>query len=177
MKKAITPAFALCSSIELPLTKFRLRAYHQFRPFDADAQLDQLIRWVAACLGLEGIELPIVRWPPSVKFQPDLADRMKTEWQAIVDLLAGRSSERILLFEGASGLGKSVLTRHAATYATKLAIPVVRVDFKGGWMDVAAILGQFDLDMGGTYRNSPSRAVTRPTFCGRTYEPCESPCS
>ena len=61
--------------------------------------VDQLIRWVAACLGLEGIELPTVRRPEPVEFQPDLADRANTKWQAIVDLLAGRSRERILLFE------------------------------------------------------------------------------
>jgi KaiC/GvpD/RAD55 family RecA-like ATPase len=77
-----------------------------------------------------------------------LADRVKTEWQAIVDLLAGRSRERILLFEGASGLGKSVLVRHAVTYAKKLEIPVAWVDFKGGVLDVAAVLEQFDLDLG-----------------------------
>ena len=126
----------------------RLRAWHRFQPFDADSQLDQLIRWVAACLGLQGTELPTVRWPEPVEFKPDLADRVKTEWQAIVDLLAGRSRERILLFEGASGLGKSVLIHHAATYGKKLGIPVVRVDFKGGGLDVADVLGQFDLDLG-----------------------------
>jgi hypothetical protein len=126
----------------------RLRAWHRFQPFDTDAQLDQLIRWVASCLGLQGTELPTVRWPTPVEFQPDLADRVKTEWQAIVDLLAGRSRERILLFEGASGLGKSMLVRHAVTYAKKLEIPVARVDFKGGGLDVAAVLQQFDLDLG-----------------------------
>jgi hypothetical protein len=126
----------------------RLRAWHRFQPFDTDAQLDQLIRWVVSCLGLQGAELPTVRWPTPVEFQPDLADRVKTEWQAIVDLLAGRSRERILLFEGASGLGKSMLVRHAVTYAKKLEIPVARVDFKGGGLDVAAVLQQFDLDLG-----------------------------
>jgi hypothetical protein len=131
----------------------RLRAWHRFQPFDTDAQLDQLIRWVAACLGLQGIELPTVRWPAPIEFQPDLADRVKAEWQAIVDLLAGRSRERILLFEGGSGLGKSVLVRQAATYAKKLSIPVVRVDFKGGGLDVAGVLGQFDLDLGGHLPN------------------------
>ena len=126
----------------------RLRAWHRFQPFNADAQLDQLIHWVAACLGLQDAELPTVHWPAPVEFQPDLADRVNTEWQAIVNLLAGHSRERILLFEGASGLGKSVLVRHAVTYAKKLEIPVVRVDFKGGGLDIAAVLQQFDLDLG-----------------------------
>jgi SEFIR domain len=126
----------------------RLRAWHQFRPFDSDDQLNQLIRWVAACLGVSNIELPTVRWPAPLPFQPDLANRIKEEWPAIVDLLAGRSRERILLYEGASGLGKSAIVRQAAVYAGKLGIPVVRVDLKGGGTDVESMLGQFDLDLG-----------------------------
>lgn len=125
----------------------RLRAWHNFRPFEGDAQLDLLIRWVAGRLGLQDVELPTVRWPEPVPFQPDLADRA-TEWPAVVDLLAGRSHERILLFQGSSGLGKSALVRQAATYAKLLGLPVVRVDLKGGLLDVGSILGQFDLDLG-----------------------------
>jgi hypothetical protein len=67
----------------------RLKAWHQFRPFTADEQLNQLIRWVAGCLGLQNIELPTVRWPAPLEFQPDLADRNKKEWPAVIDLLAG----------------------------------------------------------------------------------------
>jgi len=44
-------------------------------------------------------------------------------------------------------LGKSVLLRQAATYAKRLKIPVVDVDFKGGGSDIAAILGQFELEL------------------------------
>lgn len=126
----------------------RLRAWHQFRPFDATDQLDQLIRWIAGCLGLDGIEPPTVRWPEPVQFQPDIADRTQNEWPAIVDLLAGRSRDRILLFQGGSGLGKSELLRQAAKYTKeKLGIPVVFVNFKGGGFDVPGVLGQFDLDL------------------------------
>ncbi len=116
----------------------RLRTWHQFRPFDSDDQLNQLIRWVAGCLDLQGIEPPTVRWPEPVAFDPDLADRTKKEWPAIVDLLAGRSRERILLYEGASGLGKSLLVQQAVAYSKKLDIPVVRVDFKAGLVVSAA---------------------------------------
>jgi hypothetical protein len=127
----------------------RLRAWHQFRPFDPGDQLNQLIRWVAGCLGLQGIEPPTVRWPEPVVFELDLADRTKKEWPAIVDLLAGRSRERILLYEGANGLGKSELVRRAEAYAQKLGITVVYVDFKGGQLNlVEDILGLFDLDLG-----------------------------
>lgn len=66
----------------------------------------------------------------------------------MIDLLAGRSRERILLYEAGSGLGKSLLVREAAAYARQLGIPVVQVDFKGGGQTVEDILGQFDLDLG-----------------------------
>jgi hypothetical protein len=124
-----------------------LRPWHQFRPFSSDGQLDQLIRWVASRLGLGDIEAPIVRWPEPLEFRPNLADRSKEEWPAIVELLAGRARERILLYEGASGLGKSTLVRQASVYAKGLGIPVVYVDLKGGGVTVEDILGQFDLDL------------------------------
>jgi hypothetical protein len=92
------------------------------------------------------IESPNVRWPAPMPFQPDLANR-KEEWPAIVELLTGRSRERILLYEGASGLGKSVIVRQAAVYARKLGIPVVYLDFKGGGIDIESVLGHFDLEL------------------------------
>jgi hypothetical protein len=125
----------------------RLRAWHQFRPFSTDDQLDQLVRWVANRLGLDDIEPPSVRWPEAREFRPNLADRSKEEWPAIVELLTGRSRERILLYEGASGLGKSTLLRQASVYAKGLGLPVVYVDLKGGGVTVDDILGQFDLDL------------------------------
>jgi hypothetical protein len=97
---------------------------------------------------MENIELTTVRWPEPIDFKPDLADRVMEEWQAIVELLSGRSRQRILLYEGASGLGKSAVLRHATEYAKILGIPVMGVDLKGGGMDVQSILGQFDLDLG-----------------------------
>jgi hypothetical protein len=131
------------------LVPTRLRAWHSFRPFANDDQLQGLTNWIAGCLGIGVVELPAVRWPdPIVGFAPDLANRTKREWPAIVELLAGRSRERILLYDGASGLGKSALIHQAIGYAKKLNIPVGRVDFRGGVLDVAGILGQFDLDLG-----------------------------
>jgi hypothetical protein len=126
----------------------RLRAWHHFRPFDTEAELDQVIRWIAGRLGLENIELPTVRWPKPAEFQLDLANRNKREWPAVVDLLAGRSRERILLFQGATGLGKTELLQQAVAYARKLGIAVVHVNFNEGLWDVAGILGQFHLDLG-----------------------------
>jgi hypothetical protein len=130
----------------------RLRAWHQFRPLGDDAQLDQLVRWVADRLGLGKVELPTVRWPEPIDFQPNLADRLN-EWPAIVKLLAGCSRQRILLFEGPSGLGKSALVRQASAYAKQSRVPVVQLDFKGGGLDVEGILGQFDLELGQSLPN------------------------
>lgn len=142
---------AFLHALDLDHVPKRLRAWHQFRPFDADHELNQLIRWIAERLGLPGIEPPTVRWPAPVAFEPDLADRT-AEWPAVVDLLAGRSRERILLIQGGTGLGKSALVRHAEAYAKRLGLPVVRVDFKAV-QDVAGVLGQFDLDLGGQLPN------------------------
>ena len=126
----------------------RLRAWHQFRPFDADAELNQLVRWIAQRLGLENVELPTVEWPLPLPFEPDLADRVDTEWKAICDLVTGQSRERILLIEGESGLGKSELIRQATAYARKLHLPLAHINLKGGGMDLPAVLGQLDLDLG-----------------------------
>ena len=103
----------------------RLKAWHQYRPLAADEQLDQMIRWIADCLGLQGIEPPTVRWPAPVEFRSDLADRIQ-EWPAIEELLAGRSRERILLFQGGSNLGKSALVRQAVAYAKTLGVQWVK---------------------------------------------------
>jgi hypothetical protein len=107
-----------------------------------------LFRWVAHCVGVENSEFPTVHWPESVPFRLNLADRTKEEWPAVVELLARRSPHRILLCEGASGLGKSVLVRQASAYAKRLGIAVALVDFKGGPRDVSGILGQLDLEIG-----------------------------
>jgi hypothetical protein len=138
---------AFLHEVPAQLVPVRLRAWHQFWPFDSDDHLNQLVRWAADRLGLTDIELPKVHWPEPVAFAPDLADRVKEEWPAIVDLLAGRSRARILFYEGASGLGKSALLREANTYAKRIKIPVVYVDFKGGGSDIPSILGQFELEL------------------------------
>jgi hypothetical protein len=142
--------------IQADLIPVRLRSVHRFRPFQADSELYQLVRWIAGRLELPGIEPPTVRWPQPLPFLPDIADRTRQEWPALIDLLAGRSRERILLYEGGSGLGKSALVRQAAAYARRLGIPVAHVDFQGGGSDIDAILGQIDLDLG---------AGLLPSFC------------
>lgn len=152
---------AFLDQIDSNLVPPRLRAWHQFRPFDADDQLEGLIRWIAGLLGLEDIQSPVVRWPDPIDFHPDQADRTDREWPAIRDLLAGRSRQRVLLCEGGSGLGKSLLLRHARQYARQLGIPVVNIDLKPSGVDVSAIHGQFDLELGEHLPNFSSQGANK----------------
>jgi hypothetical protein len=140
----------------------RLRAWHQFRPFDADEQLDQLIRWITQSLGLSGIvpRAP-VRWPSPVAFEPDLANRDQEEWPAVVDLLAGRTRRRILLFEGESGLGKSELVRQATRYGRQIGLPSALVNFKGGVLRIEDVLGEIDLELGMRLPNFSREGASR----------------
>jgi hypothetical protein len=141
----------------------RLRPWRQFNPFQSDAELDDLIAWVSECLGLAEVESPTVRWPkPIDDFQPDLANRDNAEWPAIVNLLAGRSRERILLLQAGSGYGKSELLHQAALYARRLDVPVARLDFKACYDDVAALLGQIDADIGQHLPNFSSQGGDKP---------------
>ena len=153
----------------------RLRGWHQFRPFDNDDQLNWLLRWVANCLGLEDLELPSVHWPEPVPFRPNLADRTREEWPAVIELLASRSAHRILLYEGASGLGKSLLVRQAAAYAKPMGIAVALVDFKGGPRDVSGILGQLDLEIGEYLPNFPREGANKPHLLRRDLRTLRKP--
>src|ERR1017187_1921777 len=139
----------------------RLRDWQQFRPFADSAQLDQLVAWVAQQVGMTGVKSPTVRWPnPDDAFKPDLADRVDNEWQAVKRLFAGTARERILLFQGGTGLGKSVLVRQAAAYAKSVGITMTRVDFKST-RDIAGILGQLDLDLGALLPNFTREGSTK----------------
>jgi hypothetical protein len=140
----------------------RLRTWHQFRPFESDDELTGLFRWAADRVGVENPEFPAVRWPEPTPFGPNLADRTKEEWPAVVELLAEGSRHRILLCEGATGLGKSVLVRQAAAYAKKLGVAVALVDFKGGSRDVLGILGQLDLEISDQLPNFSREGANRP---------------
>ena len=127
----------------------RLRVWQSYNPFASSAELDQLVAWVAQRLELNDVQSPTVRWPrPLDDFHPDIADRHESEWPAIVDLLAGRSRERILMFRAESGFGKSELLHQCAAYARQLGIDVAILDFKAPYQNVQALLGQLDLDLG-----------------------------
>jgi hypothetical protein len=140
----------------------RLRAWHQFWPFQSNESLEQLVRWITVRLDLQSVELPTVQWPQPVEFQLDLADRANKEWPAVVDLLAGRSRERILILEGGSGLGKSELLRQASAYAKKVGVPVAQIDFKGGALKTEDVLGIIDLELGAHLPNFSREGADKP---------------
>jgi hypothetical protein len=140
---------AFLDGIDLEIVPVRLRAWHQFRPFDSNQELDQLIAWLADRLQLGPIQSPTVRWPdPWLDFPLDFANRHLNEWPAIQAMLAGRSPHRILLLEGESGFGKSELVEHATRYATELGIPVARLDFRANYGGIPDLLGRLANDLG-----------------------------
>jgi len=139
----------------------RLRAWHQFRPFDQPQELKQLIRWLATALQMEELQTPAILWPEPTKFEPDIVDRNKREWPTIVAMLAGRLRERILLLEGSSGVGKSELLRQARTYAKKLAVPVAYIDFRGGMQNLHDVLGHISLEIGNLVPNFTNDGATK----------------
>jgi hypothetical protein len=124
-----------------------LRAWHHFKPFDSPGP-DGLISWVAGRLGIKTTEISTIHWPAAADFQPDIANRNKHEWPALIALLSGKSRERILLFEGGSGVGKSELVRQVRAYAGKAGVPVAYIDFKSGTLKTEDVLGHIDVDLG-----------------------------
>jgi hypothetical protein len=139
----------------------RLRAWHQFHPFDNPEDFSGLVRWLASSLDLEGVEIPQHLWPEPGNFEPEIADRNKKEWPAIVDMLSGRVRERILLIEGPSGVGKSELLRQGKSYARQLTIPVAYVDFRGGMRGLPDVLEQIALDVGEHLPTFASEGATK----------------
>lgn len=140
-----------------------LQRWQQFRPFDAPGPAG-MIRWAAVRLNTKIPETSNVRWPDPIHFQPGIADRNKNEWPAVLDLLAGKSSQRILLFEGGSGVGKSELVRQSVAYAKQLGMPVAHIDFKSGTLKTEDVLGLIDLEVGSHlpnfFRQEPKKIYT-----------------
>src|ERR1039458_6769394 len=63
----------------------RLRAWHQFRPFADNAELDQLVAWLAQRLNLAGVKSPTVRWPaPDDTLQPHLPASVIIQYESVV---------------------------------------------------------------------------------------------
>jgi hypothetical protein len=146
-------------------------------PYVSDAQLDQLIAWLAGRLGLGNVESPTVRWPdPLPDFEPDIANRHLKEWPAIRDMLAGKSVRRILLLEAESGYGKTELLHQSMEYARRLGMVVGHLDFRANFGGVPEILGKLAVILASTCRFSREggdkthllikdmRALRRPLF-------------
>jgi hypothetical protein len=74
---------------------------------------------------------PPVRWPRGVSAEsPILADR-KEEFAIFVGMITGTSKKRVLLLQGESGSGKTVLAKKLADYASRLGLYVAQADCKG----------------------------------------------
>jgi hypothetical protein len=74
---------------------------------------------------------PPVRWPRGISAEsPILADR-KEEFAIFVGMITGTSKKRVLLLQGESGSGKTVLANELADYARRLGLYVARADCKG----------------------------------------------
>lgn len=79
--------------------------------------------------GLLGFHLP-VRWPVGVSADsPILADR-KEEFEIFVRMITGTSKKRVLLLQGESGSGKTVLANELTEYARRLGLFVAKADCK-----------------------------------------------
>jgi hypothetical protein len=126
----------------------RLRAWHQFRPFDADEQLEQLISWLVDSLGLQGIQPPAGSfWPETPTLDWPMADHTGAR-DAFANLLTRNAPWRFLPLRGPSETGKSHITRQML--ADALQVPDLacgRFDFKGT-TDMDAELRAFVQDLG-----------------------------
>ncbi|HNK03975.1 MAG TPA: TIR domain-containing protein [Accumulibacter sp.] len=146
---------------EIPPRLRGWQRFHPFHPFSGNDDLDSLVRWLASRLGLSDVEAPTVAWPPPAAFRPDIANRDREEWPAIVELLAGQTPQRIVLIAGASGVGKSTLLRQTVRYAGQLHIPVVDVNLKGGTVERDEILGKFELELADRLPNFVGQGAKR----------------
>ncbi len=89
-----------------------------------------------------------IRWPalPSPSRAPVLADR-KPEFELFQRMITGQSASRVLLLEGTTNSGKSVLSKELVKYARSLPIAVAYVDLKG-CPELNGIFGAMVLDLG-----------------------------
>ncbi|HPP47186.1 MAG TPA: TIR domain-containing protein, partial [Accumulibacter sp.] len=119
--------------------------------------IDQVLELIVSRLQLVRGEQPpqpvasgTAYWPDEpLAFEHSLADRT-SQWPAIQQVMAAGSRQRILLFKGASGHGKSVLLSTATAYARLLGVLQAYVDFKNTQhLQQANVLRTLRLDIGG----------------------------
>lgn len=74
---------------------------------------------------------PPIAWPQNGHApKPILADR-KQEFELFVRMITGQVPQRVLLLQGPSGTGKTILTSELAEYARELQLDVAQTDCKG----------------------------------------------
>ena len=127
----------------------QLKAYHLFRAYDAESY-EHLVQWLRGEAS-EALAPPesesTLTWPePIADHEWQLADR-GPERGLVDEVLCGGSSRRLLLIEGASGVGKTALVQEILGYAEHLELDFALVDFKGS-PTLGEILDGVLLDVG-----------------------------
>jgi hypothetical protein len=121
-----------------------------YRAMESEEDWTHLARWLSGQLDRDASSQlhskTSILWPSPTQFDHRLADRVQ-EWPAIVALLAGRTDRRILIFDGGTKLGKSVLLRKAGQYAKRSRIPVGDVDFRA-CQDIESVLARLCTALG-----------------------------
>jgi hypothetical protein len=130
--------FEEADSAHIPIV---LQDYHIFHPAN-EGSYGQLMGWLKgtphsppmppATPHAPAAPLAAIAWPAAADaFTRRLADR-KDEFEIFVNMLSGRSAQRIFLIQGSSSSGKTVLLHECMVYAKHLGVPYAYVDFKGG---------------------------------------------
>ena len=93
------------------------------------------IRYVVECCRKQSPTLltfrPGISWPsPKAEDKPVVADR-KREFSDFERMITGQCEQRVLLLEGASGTGKTVIAEEFERYARSLDVIVASADLKG----------------------------------------------
>lgn len=107
-----------------------LRAFSHFLPSQERSFAD-LLGWLRSTVSVAPGPSAAVAWAPlAADFPRRLADRVE-EFERVMNMLAGRVTQRILLVQGPSGSGKTALIHECLAYAQHCGLPYSHVDFKG----------------------------------------------
>ncbi len=127
----------------------QLKAYHRF-PVFRQAGYQELLAWLQGRGG--GVAVPVtgkpgIAWPtPPADHDWQIADR-KDVFARFQAMITGRSERRILLLEGVSNTGKTVLSSQLCGYAGRLGLATAALDIKG-CPGLDELFGSLRLDLG-----------------------------
>ena len=142
----------------------QLKGYHRFL-LDQEKGYSDLLTWLqpapapAASSG-QDITIP---WPsPAPDYVWPLADR-KDEFSLFERMITGQSSQRILLVQGMSNTGKTVLSAELRAYARSLKMSTASLDFKG-CPSLNDLFEALLLDLASILRNTQEASETKRAF-------------